>query len=311
MKKSSLWAFALGFLIPFSFTTIALYITTARFRLLDGATLFQCLLIIGVVSLLIAAFTAFSSFIQAPSEEQEDFSGEIAEGASLFFRAMPLLRLRPFFPFWLAFAALLAGSILIARDYPLSGSFLLLTGQAFWLLTRDRLRAFIDQAPMDNRLYPYLLWVMRGMDAFALVAVAEVMGSLGTYGEITDNITLLTFSALVAFAFVVYRAWRAKESLDADHALKWSAAFIWTALVGAAFNFGFDFKSPLSVRTLVYSECIEYRDLVLSGKAKPSEKNLECHYFSRVKDAKLESTIEITDHAGAFGIGWKKGRFIR
>lgn len=311
MKKGSYWAFILGFSGPFLVTTGALFFATGQFSMLDSNTILQCLLIIGSVSLLIALFTLFSSLMQDHSPEQADFRLEISQEAGIFFRSLFLLKKPAFFPLWLSLGTLLFGYSLIKQGYPIPGALTLLVGQAFWFLTRGQIRRFIDSHPMDNHLYPYLVWTLRAIDAICLLSAAGVIGSLGEYGEIVDNLHLMGAALLISVAYVGIQAARNQEAIDMDHVLKTTAGFLWVAMAIAAINFGFDFRAPISTKQLTYSECMDYRELVLSGKSLPVEEKLDCHYFSRMNRPQSDSTIEFILHRGALGVNWKKGRLIQ
>lgn len=308
--KKAFWPFILGFLIPFLTTTSALYVTSARFEMLGEKVLLQCLMLIGALSVLVGLFTAFSSATQELSPEQEGFQPELSRELGTLIRAIWVLKRPAFFPFWLVLATLVFGTICISRGYAISGSMILLTAQAFWLLARNRLNDFLNFAPIDNDLCPYLLWVLRGMDFYAIIAAAYVLEALGSYGEIVDNLQLMLASAFLAAVYVGVSAFRKKESIDMDHFLQGAAVFLWVALVAATINFGFDFRAPLHSRRLIYRQCAEYRDLVLSGKTQPQTTMLDCHYFSRLREPHTDSTIEFVHRAGALGVEWKKGHFI-
>lgn len=311
MKRSSFWSFTMGFLGPFALTTLALYGASDGFRMLESGLLAQCLLLIGGVSLLIALFTAFSSLTQEENPEQADFRQEVSAELGFFLRALLLLRRRAFIPLWLAFSALAAGCAFAWHERHLPAALFLLTGQAFWLLVRGRLRNFIDNAPMDNHLYPYLLWSLRGMDAFALASISGVLTSLKGYGDVVDNISLLAASALAAVAISALSARRRQESFGIDHLLQATAAFVWIAMAVATMNFAFDFREPVRTDRLTYRACMDYRELVLAKKTPPRADMLDCHFFTRVKDPGTDSELEFVHHPGALGMEWKHGRLVR
>ncbi len=318
MKKGTWLAFILSFL--FSFLVYGFFSGTLlplpSLPKLEFSTILELFLLISIASTLLALAVAFSVSQTKHSDELTTIGNDLTEGANNFSKALVLVRTKAFYPLWIAFALICSGYFLIASKTTILGGILVFAGQVKWFTSRQSLLKFIDSKNVALQAEEPLRWIIRLMDAFALLVTLAVITALTIYAKILQPTKMLGLSFVISIFLTI--VWHRANQLRFDmlFGIKVMIAFAWVLLISMTINYGLDYREATNMHTISYRDCPDRKNFSFTnGKEKftadgPEDRFIGCKIFYSMASPNLEDKAVTSYHPGALGIAWRKIQLI-